>query len=84
MEISHLVNIIQLYIYTYTYTKYFLLLDIQEDEIWDFFKDCGPISAVRIIRDNMTCIGKGFGYVDFEVCKLNLINFFIYIILNVN
>ncbi|KAL5238759.1 hypothetical protein ACI65C_006169 [Semiaphis heraclei] len=39
---------------------------IQEDEIWDYFKDCGPISAVRIVRDNATGVSKGFGYVDFE------------------
>lgn len=40
---------------------------IQEDEIWDYFKDCGSISAVRIVRDNATGVSKGFGYVDFEV-----------------
>ncbi|NP_001156572.1 RNA binding motif protein 34 [Acyrthosiphon pisum] len=39
---------------------------IQEDEIWDYFKDCGTISAVRIVRDNATGVSKGFGYVDFE------------------
>jgi len=38
-----------------------------EDEIWDYFKDCGSISAVRIVRDNATGVSKGFGYVDFEV-----------------
>lgn len=42
-------------------------LGIQEDDIWDFFKDCGAISAVRIVRDNATGVSKGFGYVDFEV-----------------
>jgi len=40
---------------------------MQEDEIWDYFKDCGTISAVRIVRDNATGVSKGFGYVDFEV-----------------
>ncbi|XP_025194332.1 RNA-binding protein 34 [Melanaphis sacchari] len=40
--------------------------NIQEDEIWDYFKDCGTISAVRIVRDNATGVSKGFGYVDFE------------------
>ncbi|XP_060847616.1 LOW QUALITY PROTEIN: RNA-binding protein 34 [Rhopalosiphum padi] len=39
---------------------------IQEDEIWNYFKDCGSISAVRIVRDNATGVSKGFGYVDFE------------------
>lgn len=42
-------------------------LDIQEDDVWSFFKDSGSISAVRIVRDNTTGVSKGFGYVDFEV-----------------
>ncbi|XP_025419852.1 RNA-binding protein 34 [Sipha flava] len=40
--------------------------NIQEDEIWEFFNDCGIISAVRLVRDNATGVSKGFGYVDFE------------------
>ncbi|XP_050438556.1 RNA-binding protein 34 [Adelges cooleyi] len=40
--------------------------NIQEDEVWDFFRDCGVISAVRIVRDNKTGVCKGIGYVDFE------------------
>lgn len=34
--------------------------------MWRFFEDCGKISAVRIIRDNQTGLGKGFGFVNFE------------------
>jgi RNA recognition motif-containing protein len=46
---------------------YIVYVDIQEDEIWEFFNDCGIISAVRLVRDNATGVSKGFGYVDFEV-----------------
>jgi len=45
----------------------YFYVDIQEDEIWEFFKECGIISSVRIVRDNATGVSKGFGYVDFEV-----------------
>lgn len=47
-----------------------MYLGIQEDEVWNFFKDLGAISAVRIVRDNATGVSKGFGYVDFEVSTL--------------
>ncbi|XP_050534103.1 RNA-binding protein 34 isoform X2 [Daktulosphaira vitifoliae] len=43
--------------------------NIQEDEVWNFFNDCGVITSVRIVRDNMTGVSKGFGYVDFEKPK---------------
>lgn len=46
---------------------YIYNIGIQEDEVWDFFKDCGSVAAVRIIRDNVTGVSKGIGYVDFEV-----------------
>lgn len=49
---------------------------IQEDEIWDFFKDCGTITAVRVVRDNMTGVSKGFGYVDFDVSYVTIYNYF--------
>ncbi|XP_065211008.1 RNA-binding protein 34-like [Planococcus citri] len=39
---------------------------ITEEEIWDFFKDCGEISSVRVIRDKETGFCKGFGYVNFK------------------
>lgn len=44
----------------------FPFLDITEDELWNFFQDCGEINNVRIIRDSHTLMGKGFGYVNFE------------------
>ncbi|XP_047305656.1 RNA-binding protein 34 isoform X2 [Homo sapiens] len=39
---------------------------IEESAIEKHFLDCGSIMAVRIVRDKMTGIGKGFGYVLFE------------------
>lgn len=32
----------------------------------EFFKDCGEIQSVRLIRDSKTGMGKGFGYVNFK------------------
>ncbi|XP_006868629.1 PREDICTED: RNA-binding protein 34 [Chrysochloris asiatica] len=39
---------------------------IEETAVEEHFLDCGNIVAVRIIRDQVTGIGKGFGYVLFE------------------
>ena len=41
--------------------------DAEDDELWKIFEACGPISSVRIVRDNNTGAGKGFGFVNFEV-----------------
>jgi len=35
--------------------------------VWKHFEDCGTIDGVRLIRDKKTCLGKGFGYVTFQV-----------------
>lgn len=43
-----------------------LPFDIHEQDLREHFLDCGPISNVRVIRDKMTGVGKGFGYVTFE------------------
>ncbi|KAG0166992.1 Nucleolar protein 12 [Apophysomyces sp. BC1034] len=43
-----------------------LPFDLEEEALWDHFKDCGEIQSVRIVRDNKTNIGKGFGYVQFK------------------
>ena len=42
-------------------------LDFEEDEesLWQHFKNCGEIEYVRIIRDSITNMGKGFAYVQF-------------------
>ncbi len=43
-----------------------LILELTDEELWRFFEDCGKINTVRIIRDNQTGLGKGFGYVNFD------------------
>lgn len=42
-------------------------LDFEEDEesLWKHFGNCGEIEYVRIIRDSITNMGKGFAYVQF-------------------
>ncbi|SMN20025.1 similar to Saccharomyces cerevisiae YOL041C NOP12 Nucleolar protein involved in pre-25S rRNA processing and biogenesis of large 60S ribosomal subunit [Maudiozyma saulgeensis] len=42
-------------------------LDFEEDEesLWKHFGNCGEIEYVRIIRDSVTNMGKGFAYVQF-------------------
>lgn len=37
-----------------------------DEELWRFFEGCGKIDSVRVVRDNATGLGKGFGYVNFE------------------
>ncbi|XP_004578584.2 RNA-binding protein 34 [Ochotona princeps] len=39
---------------------------VEESAVEEHFLDCGSIVAVRIVRDQVTGIGKGFGYVLFE------------------
>lgn len=39
---------------------------VEEAAVEEHFLDCGNIVAVRIVRDQITGIGKGFGYVLFE------------------
>nr|XP_019602560.1 PREDICTED: RNA-binding protein 34 isoform X2 [Rhinolophus sinicus] len=39
---------------------------IEESAVEDHFLDCGSIVAVRIVRDRVTGLGRGFGYVLFE------------------
>lgn len=43
-----------------------LPFDTEDEELWEFFKDCGDIESVRTVRDNKTNVGKGFGYVQFK------------------
>lgn len=38
----------------------------EEEELWNIFKSCGPISHIRIVRDGRTGMGKGFAYVNFK------------------
>lgn len=55
-------------------------LDTEEEPLRQVFNDCGEIEAVRIVRDSKTGLGKGFGFILFEVSVLNawvLISFLI-------
>ncbi|XP_042189647.1 RNA-binding protein 34 [Callorhinchus milii] len=49
-----------------------LSYEIEEDEVRQHFSDCGPIESVRIVRDRESGMGKGFGYVLFQV-RLNTV-----------
>ncbi|NWZ13453.1 RBM34 protein, partial [Agelaius phoeniceus] len=43
-----------------------LSYDIRDDAVREHFQDCGDVVGVRVVRDRMTGLGKGFGYVLFE------------------
>ncbi|KAK2086022.1 RNA-binding protein 34 [Saguinus oedipus] len=45
-------------------------IEVEESAVEKHFLDCGSIMAVRIVRDQVTGIGKGFGYVLFEVWEI--------------
>ncbi|KAF7487739.1 RNA-binding protein 34 [Sarcoptes scabiei] len=55
---------------TYDHSKSLFLGNLSfkasEEELREFFNDCGPIQSIRIVRDSQTGIGKGFGYVNFK------------------
>lgn len=40
---------------------------VDDEALWLHFGECGKISDVRVIRDRTNGMGKGFGYVNFEV-----------------
>ena len=44
-----------------------ILSDIEEEPIRQHFSVCGAVTNVRVIRDQKTGAGKGFGYVTFVV-----------------
>ena len=44
-----------------------------EEDLRSFFKDCGDVSNVRLVRDKTLNIGKGFGFVQFKVFLLLLL-----------
>eukprot|EP00457_Paulinella_chromatophora_P006355 gb/GEZN01006373.1/.p1 GENE.gb/GEZN01006373.1/~~gb/GEZN01006373.1/.p1 ORF type:complete len:481 (+),score=91.34 gb/GEZN01006373.1/:41-1483(+) len=43
-----------------------LPFNIKEDELRNFFEDCGTITNVRCVRDSKFNIGKGIAFVSFE------------------
>ena len=42
-----------------------LPFDIAEETLWTLFERCGPVQYVRLVREQRTQQGKGFGYVCF-------------------
>ena len=38
----------------------------KDDELHEFFQECGDIEAVRVVRDTKTGLGKGFAFVLFK------------------
>lgn len=42
-----------------------LPLDVSDEELRAHFSDCGDIVSVRVIRDPLTGVGKGIGFVRF-------------------
>jgi len=51
--------------------SFLLTIETQDDELRSIFAECGSIHSVRVIRDAPTGIGKGFGYINFEVITRN-------------
>ncbi|XP_041352996.1 RNA-binding protein 34-like [Gigantopelta aegis] len=43
-----------------------LPFSLEEEDLRSHFRRCGKIENVRVVRDNKTGIGKGFGYVQFK------------------
>jgi nucleolar protein 12 len=41
-----------------------------EEGLWRQFSKAGTVESVRVVRDEKTRVGKGFAYVQFEVCLL--------------
>ena len=42
-------------------------VELTEATLREHFEGCGAVTAVRLIRDKNTGLGKGFGYILFEV-----------------
>ena len=43
-----------------------LPMDLEEEPVWQLFGKCGSVTNVRLIRDRVTNMGKGIGYVTFS------------------
>lgn len=52
------------------FLKDVIFTEVDDETIRNHFLECGNVTGVRIVRDRNTGIGKGFGYVLFEVCQL--------------
>lgn len=44
--------------------------EANEESLWKHFGTCGKVESVRIVRDPKNNVGKGFGYVQFEVSSI--------------
>lgn len=42
-----------------------LPMDLEEEPVWQLFGKCGLVTNVRLIRDRVSNMGKGIGYVTF-------------------
>lgn len=51
-----------------------LAFGVEDEALWRHFKCCGVIKDVRVVRDPNNGMGKGFGYVNFEVTRSLLLN----------
>merc|ERR1711966_526219 len=40
--------------------------DVEEDDLWTFFEDCGTVSKVKMLTDRDTGAPRGLAFVDFE------------------
>lgn len=58
----------------FTFTWSNVLLEVEEPAVEEHFLDCGSVVAVRIVRDPVTGVGRGFGYVLFEVWKTDVLS----------
>lgn len=47
-----------------------LAFNIDDEAVRNHFEEFGTVEGVRLIRDKATGVGKGFGYVLFEVSLL--------------
>lgn len=43
--------------------------NVTEQDLYDAFKDCGEIHSVHVIRDKITGVQKGYGFVHFKTKK---------------
>jgi len=53
-----------------------ILSDIEEEPVRRHFSVCGAVTNVRVIRDQITGAGKGFGYVTFSVISSDNISIY--------
>ena len=54
-------------------SKYLIMVsDAQEDTIREIFLECGSIQNVRLVREKCSGMGKGIGFVIFNVSNLTI------------